>query len=139
MRKIIVGIMIGFVSFAGIVGAQSLNKEESAIAVAKEWVALVDTGKYKESWEAAAGYFKTAVPEEQWVQSIPAVREPLGKVLSREVVSAAYKTSLPGAPDGEYVVVQFATSFENKETAGETITPMIDEDGTWRVAGYYIQ
>jgi hypothetical protein len=50
-----------------------------------------------------------------------------------------YKTSLPGAPDGEYVVIQFGTSFENKKTAIETVTPMLDKDGKWRVSGYYIK
>ena len=47
--------------------------------------------------------------------------------------------SLPGAPDGEYVVIQYATTFENKKSAIETITPMLDGDGKWRVSGYYIK
>ena len=50
-----------------------------------------------------------------------------------------FETSLPGAPDGEYVVIQMETSFENKASAVETITPMRDSDGEWRVAGYYIK
>jgi hypothetical protein len=50
-----------------------------------------------------------------------------------------FATSLPGAPDGEYVIIQFATSFENKTSAVETITPMMDKDGQWRVSGYYIK
>jgi hypothetical protein len=45
---------------------------------------------------------------------LKAVRKPLGKVISREVKSKSHHTSLPGAPDGEYVVIQFDTSFENK-------------------------
>ncbi len=48
-------------------------------------------------------------------------------------------TSLPGAPDGEYVVIQIQTSFENKKSAVETITPMLDKDGRWRVSGYQIR
>ena len=48
-------------------------------------------------------------------------------------------TSLPGAPDGEYVVIQFDTSFTNKKVAVETVTPMKDEDGIWRVSGYYVK
>ena len=68
-----------------------------------------------------------------------AVRTPLGKLVSRKVKSASYKTSLPGAPDGEYVVIEFETSFLNKKTAVETVTPMMDNDGNWRVSGYYIK
>jgi hypothetical protein len=55
------------------------------------------------------------------------------------VKSKEYATSLPGAPDGEYVVIQFETSFENKNDAVETVTPMKDEDGKWRVSGYFIR
>ncbi|MDY6990555.1 MAG: DUF4019 domain-containing protein [Thermodesulfobacteriota bacterium] len=61
------------------------------------------------------------------------------RVISRKVKAKAYKTSLPGAPDGEYVVIQFDTSFEYKEKAVETVTPMMDKDGLWRVSGYYIK
>jgi len=50
-----------------------------------------------------------------------------------------YTTTLPGAPDGEHVVIQFDSSFTNKKTAVETITPMFDKDGVWRVSGYYIK
>ena len=50
-----------------------------------------------------------------------------------------YQTSLPGAPDGQYVVIQFKTSFENKRSAVETVTPMFGKDQRWRVSGYYIR
>jgi hypothetical protein len=50
-----------------------------------------------------------------------------------------FTKTLPGVPDGEYVVVEYETSFENKKTANETVTPMKDPDGTWRVSGYFIR
>jgi hypothetical protein len=46
---------------------------------------------------------------------------------------------LPGAPDGQYVIIQFETSFENKQNAVETVTPMLDTDSQWRISGYYIK
>ena len=46
--------------------------------------------------------------------------------------------SLPGAPDGEYAVLQYETSYQNKANAVETLTLMIDS-GKWRSAGYYIR
>ena len=48
-------------------------------------------------------------------------------------------TDIPDAPEGEYVVIQFDTVFENKKEAIETITPMLDPDGKWRVAVYFIK
>jgi hypothetical protein len=67
------------------------------------------------------------------------VREPLGRPVSRKMRSAVYMTSLPGAPDGHYVVITFDTSFARKKAGIETVTPKLDNDGTWRVSGYFIR
>ncbi|MGA2093772.1 MAG: DUF4019 domain-containing protein [Sedimentisphaerales bacterium] len=115
------------------------QKVASAIEAAKAWLQLVDEGKYDESWSQAAGFLKKFVSEEQLKTSLEAARKPLGKVLSRKVQNSTYTTTLPGAPDGQYVVIQFETSFENKQNAVETITPMLEPDGQWRVSGYYIR
>jgi hypothetical protein len=125
--------------FCGTVVAQQADAERAALAAAQAWLQLVDDGKYTESWNEASEYFKRAVTKEQWEQAVKAAREPLGKTISRQLRSKQYATTLPGAPDGEYVVIQFDTSFTNKKTAVETITPMLDKDGTWRVSGYYIK
>ncbi len=113
--------------------------ERQAVAAAEQWLALVDDGAYMKSWETTAQYFRDAVTAAQWRQALTGARKPLGKVVARTVKSKQYATSLPGAPDGQYVVVQFETSFANKKSAVETVTPMIDADGTWRVAGYFVK
>lgn len=68
-----------------------------------------------------------------------ACRKPLGKPIERNIVEKQYLTSLPGAPDGEHVVIRYSSSFENKKTAVGTVTPMPDQDGLWRVSGCYIK
>jgi len=110
-----------------------------AIGASNAWLAVIDAAKYDDSWERACVYFKGVVAKEQWVRQIAGVRGPLGSVRSREVTSSEYTTKLPGAPDGEYVVIQYRTSFENKVNAVETVTPMRDPDGVYRVSGYYIR
>lgn len=126
------------VAGVGTVAAES-GKEQAAVAAAEKWVSLVDQGKYVESWHAAAEYFRNAVKREQWEQAVQGVRKPLGKLVSRKVMRATYTTALPGAPDGEYVVIEFMTTFEHKKAAVETVTPKMDRDGNWRVSGYFIR
>jgi hypothetical protein len=111
----------------------------AAVAVAESWLKLVDAGKYDKSWDEAAQLFKKAITKINWRQALGAARKPLGKNISRKVKTQSYRTSLPGAPDGKYVVIQFESSFENKKSAIETVTPMMDKDGKWRVSGYYIK
>jgi hypothetical protein len=121
-----------------IVHAQQ-RAEQLAQQSAESWLALVDSGKYGESWEQASQFFKAAVTREQWQTALRASRDPLGKVVSRDLKSATFRKTLPGAPDGEYVVIQYDSSFEREKAAVETITPMLDKDGKWRVTGYYIK
>jgi hypothetical protein len=110
-----------------------------ATAAALQWLARVDAGAYPESWEESAAVFRAAVGRDQWVGMIASVRRPLGRLVSRTLKSAEPTTALPGAPDGKYVVIQFDTVYENKASAVETVTPMLDADGSWRVSGYYIR
>ena len=121
----------------GLPAAQSPEDlaEKSALA----WLALVDAGNYEESWRQAASFFRGAVSQEDWKKAMVGARQPLGKLLSRKVKSRTYAESLPGAPDGKYVVLEFDASFENKKTAVETVTPMQEPDGTFRVSGYFIR
>ncbi len=113
--------------------------EAAAEAAARSWLELVDDGGYAASWDEAAAYFKNAVTKGNWTQGLETARKPLGKNLSRKVLSRSYRTTLPGAPDGKYVVIQLKSSFEKKKEAVETVTPMLDRDGKWRVSGYFIK
>ncbi len=109
--------------------------ERSALA----WLSLVDAGSYEQSWKEAAALLRGAVSQDDWEKAMVGSRKPLGRKLSRKVKSRTYAESLPGAPDGKYVVLEFDSSFENKKTAVETVTPMQEPDGTYRVSGYYVK
>lgn len=124
---------------AGASATATDTPEAKAERAARAWLATVDAGNYNESWQAAPGYFRNAVGQDQWRQTLEAVRRPLGQVLTREVAARTYLTELPGAPDGQYVVIQFNTSFDKKRIAVETVTPMMEDDGGWRVAGFFIK
>lgn len=142
-RKVMLGLMVMVIMLTGSLMAGSSSKQKSAskaaIAAAESWLAMIDRGEYAQSWDQAASAFKGALTKEKWVETLNGVRQPLGKMISRKVKNSKYATSLPGAPDGEYVVIQFETSFENKKSAIETVTPMLDKDGKWRVSGYFIK
>jgi hypothetical protein len=115
------------------------KSEELAVSAAEAWLVLVDQEKYSESWDEAAQLFQGAITKTKWGEALRAVRAPLGKLVSRELKSKQYAESLPSAPDGKYVVLRYETSFEKKKSAIETVTPMEDPDGTWRVSGYFIK
>lgn len=119
--------------------ADHVAQENAAVIAAENWLAMVDAGRYAESWQEASELFRNAVTLAQWKQSLQGARKPLGKLINRKVRTTTYKTSLPGAPDGKYVVIEFDTSFEKKKSALETVTPTMEKDGKWKVSGYYIK
>ncbi len=90
---------------------------------------------YDLSWKQASAYLKKAVTQEQWVSTVKA----LGKCEMRIERGATYQTALSGAPDGEYVIVQFDTAFKNKKSSVESVTMSLEADGQWRVSGYFIR
>lgn len=114
------------------------DASQAATQAAQTWLATVDAVKYDDSWSQGAAAFRAVVTGAQWNDAMRAVRAPLGAVKSRKLIAAQYTRQLPGAPDGEYVVVQYLTEFATR-TATETVTPMREADGSWKVSGYYIQ
>jgi len=137
--KAATAVLLFLVLSRGVCAHAQQKPEQLAQQSAESWLALVDSGKYAESWQESASLFKSHVSKEDWQKMLHASRDPLGTMLSRKVKSATYAKMLPGAPDGEYVVIQYQSSFEYKQSAVETITPMLDKDGQWRVSGYFLK
>lgn len=113
--------------------------EGAAESAALAWLSLVDAGSYAQSWSPASSLFRQKVSESRWQTAAASARAPFGTLKSRTLQSATPKNALPGAPDGQYVVIQFVSSFEHKASAIETVTPVMDTDGKWHVSGYYIK
>lgn len=112
---------------------------QPGLKASSDWIALLDGGNYTGSWAAAAVYFRTAVPQDQWVMSMNAFRAPMGATTTRKVKSARLATTLPGAPDGQYLLIQYMTEFANKKSAVETTTVMRETNGVWSVSGYFVR
>ena len=110
-----------------------------AMTASGAWLKLLDDGQYAASWQQAGSFFRDHITSDAWARQIAAVRQPLGAMKSRKFKAAQYATQLPGAPAGQYVVIQYDTDYANKADAVETVTPMLDKDGKWRVSGYYIR
>ena len=113
--------------------------EKAAAGAAQTWLGQIDAGNYGKSWKDAASYFQGAISEKGWTDALTGARKPLGPLVSRKLSSARNARSLPGAPDGNYVVMQFDTNFTNKKSAVETVTFVQEKDGKWKAAGYYIK
>lgn len=123
----------------GTPGAGSKPVEEQdlilATQIAEQWLALVDQGKFADSWTYTSRYFQTNMPQDKWVQTLTSAQQQLGKAANRQMTGREARTDIPGAPAGQYILVGYATDFERKPGLLETVT-FIQEDGGWKVVGY---
>jgi len=116
---------------------EAADKEKQAPAL--QWLAIVDLGKYSEAYRQSAKIVMTSATEEQWVGLMERFRKPLGALVTRKLLKLEETKSLPGAPDGEYRVMQFSAGFAEKKEAVETLALRKEEDGTWKSCGYFIR
>lgn len=111
----------------------------AARVAAADWLKKLDAADYAATWGSAAAVFKGAISVQGWQQAAQSVRQPLGALHNRAESSATVTRTLPGVADGQYVVLQYQAAYDHKAAATETITAMLETDGRWRVAGYFIK
>jgi hypothetical protein len=132
---------------AGVVAAQ--GPEDAAQAAAESWLRLVDGGDYSGSWDQAAKVVKGSVKQAEWGGMVEGTRTPHGRLVSRKLKSREFTEKAPTTRvvggkvyswgNGKYVVIQYDSVFANKASAVETVIPMADSDGVWRVSAYSIR
>jgi hypothetical protein len=119
--------------------ASPARASESEALVALRWAEMIDAHEIDQTWAEASSLFKQSVSKDQWRSLIPNVRTPLGAVVSRSLKSSEARTTLPGAPDGDYRILQFDTRFAQKQAAVETVVLQLESSRGWRVSGYFIR
>jgi len=119
--------------------AQDAAAVAKAQAAATAWLPSMDSGDYARSWDMAASVFQAQSSKMVWESTAKTARSPFGTVKSRQLLSAKAAGTVPGVPAGQYVLVQYRTDFANKSNAIETVIPVLDKDGSWKVAGYQVQ
>jgi DNA-binding CsgD family transcriptional regulator len=92
--------------------------ETEVVRSARAWLALVDQGRWNDSFDGTGPVFHAVNTSERWAELSKVVRAPLGQVISRTAISQA-RDSTP--PHG-YEVVKFRTSFSGRPQAVETVS-----------------
>jgi hypothetical protein len=119
------------------VQAADIPSPDDAVAAGKAWLAVIDGKNYRQSWKDASDLFQQGVSEKRWDEMVGNIRKQLGPLKGRVYDSVKLTKTLPGAPDGDYAVITFRSSFEKRADADEVVTLMLD-NGHWKAGGYYI-
>ena len=105
-----------------------------------DFLRLVDTKKYAESWDVASAFFKQSVSRTDWTDQVVRARDPLGDVASRTLKTSVPQKDPAGAPPGEYLLQTYETVFASQGAPRtETLALVREADGRWRTVGYFIR
>ena len=115
------------------------DSTDTPVSAAEAWLVLADKLDYQESWSEASSLMRAEVSQTEWAKTLDNIRGPLGSLEKRKLVTVSFHPTLPDAPDGEYVTLRFASSFESMESAVEIVVVAKEQDSTWRVIGYFFQ
>jgi len=132
-------VFVLLIFYTTILHADEANILEKIESSARSWLELVDAGKFKQSWENASPLFKAKTSESDWIKFIDQIRTPRGGIGARYIATAASASSWSDYPDGEYVVLQFYTTFIKKGLAMETVTLVKSQEGAWQFLEYSIK
>jgi serine/threonine-protein kinase len=102
------------------------------------FLGYLDQGRYADSYAYTGMLIRSQLDRDAFAAQIQKAREGTGALQSRELMDSSYTTNLPGAPEGQYVVLHYHASFANRPEAVETVT-LAFAKGYWRIVGYYIK
>jgi len=146
MTRLLCAFAFVAVAVAAAAAAQSMPGQREALNAAERWLAPLDSQRYSDAWAMASESFKTQVSRDAFRDGIANIRKGYGKFVKRSGEKMAFRGGAP-APDraeepvkaGAEVAILFDTTFAGKKQAQEEVTMVLEKDGIWRVAGYYIR
>jgi hypothetical protein len=113
-------------------------EEQAAERQALGFLGYLDNGHFADSYAYTGVLIRNSLDREAYAAKVQTARSGVGTLQGRELIDASYTTSVPGAPEGQYVVLHYHVGFTNRQDAIETVT-LAFAKGYWRVSGYYIK
>src|SRR5690606_26561100 len=117
--------------------AGSPPQQAEAEAAAREYLSMIDSAAYDETWERSGSALRDTTNRFVWTNMLKATSRSLGIGADGQVDSLGVTTQRDaGVPVGEYVLVQFKSKAGNA-TATEKVV-MQREQRAWKIVGYFI-
>lgn len=140
--KVIAILILAAVTLLSCSRPESIDEDQAiadATLTAEKWLQMVDNRNYEASWEATSAIFKKDGDLPMWRANLDSTYDQYGRCESRTITEALLKRRLPGGGQGYFVVIQYDSVYERKSDVRETVTPKLEADGHWRVAGYILK
>jgi hypothetical protein len=110
--------------------------DQSARETAIRWLALIDSGHYRQAFEEQPPRIKAAsMGADYFIKFMQTRRLPLGHARKRAFYKVSAYHNANGWPDGNYQQIDFKTTFDRKALGWERVI-LTKETGHWQVGNY---
>ena len=140
VRRTLLAALLAFTALLAHGAAHAQDARQGLVqGIARDWLALVDAGRYADSWKAAGAKLRLSVTPERWAEAVAKGRAPLGSFVKRAILQTRFTRTFPGVPEGDYAVVIYRVAYTKRDDGEETVTLEREADGAWRVIGYVVR
>ncbi len=141
MHKICKISFLIFITLILINGCATLEQrrmdKEGALDATRTWFKYLDELNYEKLWEISSDLRKLATKKEDFVRATRSMREPMGKMLERNLQVNDKAAFIQYYPDGEYRRIVYWSKYEKKDFAREYLL-VVKEGEQWRVLEYLL-
>ena len=139
MKYRLVGLIVALAIGSPLTNSAQDTPEKEAQRAAESWLALVDTGKSAESWQALAAPARDSIGQWRWKIGFAMAEKKFGPISRRTLRSAKFSTKSPSGRPGEFVFIEFGSTSTKKSAVTEKLATMRESDRQWRVVTYTIE
>ena len=105
---------------------------------AQAWLRLLDDAEYELCWQNAAEYFRNSVSLEEWKEKGSSARSAVGHLQTRKLKQSHATDDIGVGPKGKYCICEYDCVFSSVGSIVERVTLLQEDDGQYRVIGYYL-
>ncbi len=110
----------------------------SAALAARQWLALLADHEYLASWEQASPFFRNQIARDDWRATAERLERQFARSDQRRLASAQWYHDQPPLPPRDWVVLRWVTSLRDQRQVFETMSMLLNSDGTWQTANYLL-
>jgi hypothetical protein len=109
--------------------------KEAALDATNVWFKYLDERKYEKLWEISSELLKLKNDKNDFIREIRGIREPLGKVLERNLQVNEVMPLIEHYPDDKYRKIVYWSKYEKKDFVRENFI-LVKEGERWGVLRY---
>lgn len=115
------------------------KQHQQAVSAAQEWLDLVENGKLHEGWEKLSPQYRNNVTQQKWEAVFNTVHVKNARPINRTILHVSQWKDHSTGSDEKYLMIRIKTTYDDQSERVQMVAPKLDDDGEWRVAGFYFR